>query len=259
MKQNYILIGSHLMISLFEGDKISKRVKKNSDVDILVREDFVDVDYEEMFGTKKVDVHRDTFLYELLSKRGIDKDTFFTLKASHVYFDKEHFDKTIYDLFLMSAEGCVVDKELHQILYDHWLLKFGEKWRADFTKEVDEFFDDAITREFNHDALHKAFAKFGEPAFYMLQEPDQTTVYVCPTKFENLEEKYKRAVIIEEAQVLSIERFYEQGLFKNNSYIPYTKMIGALIQRLAPLWMTIYIINNLDYFLKYKENYYEYI
>ncbi len=181
-------------------------------------------------------------------------DLYFTLKASHVYFHRQHFEKTIFDLYLMSGEGCVIIEPLFYELYDFWVKKFGEPWRPDFTKTSEEFFNDAVSRENVHDELHQLVSFFPEPAFKQLQEPNQETVYVCPQKWAALDDFTKKRIIIEEAQVLALERDLIPGNMKNKT-IAYQKWLKAEIDRIIPLWMSIYVIENLFFFLNFKEDY----
>jgi hypothetical protein len=54
--------------------------------------------------------------------------------------------------------------------------------------------------------LHKQVAYYDKPAFRFVQEPNQTTVWVCPDKFWAVSEHIRQRVIIEEAQTLALER-----------------------------------------------------
>jgi hypothetical protein len=259
----HFIIGSRLFKTLFpDNERIQKRCKETADYDVLVESepsDEVVKYFKEMYGNK-TEVHCIPPIWEYMIARKygnlIITDVYFTLKASHVYFHKQHFEKTIFDLYLMAQEGCVIIEPLFWELYEFWKDKFGEPWRADFEQESSDFFDDAVSRENLHDELHKSVAHpdYGHPAFKFLQEPDQTTVWVSPEKFKNTTEHIRRRVIIEEAQALSLERDLLTGKIKNKT-IAYQKWIKALVQRLAPLWMTIYIIDNLNYFLDYQEDY----
>lgn len=261
----HFIIGSRLFKELFpDNERIQKRCKADADFDILVKHEPTSetIKYFKDIYDNKTEVSYIPLLWEWLDDESVDqeygylKDVYFTLKASHVYFHKVHFKKTMYDLYLMSHEGCQIIEPLFYELYDFWKEKFGEPWRADFTKESSEFFDDAVSRENVHDELHLAVSHpdYGQPAFKFLQEPDQTTVWVCPEKFKNTTEHIRQRVVIEEAQTLAMERFLLPKTLENKQ-VAYIRMVEALVQRLAPLWMTSYIINNLNYFLNYKEDY----
>lgn len=274
MKYGHSIIGSKLFAHLFPDNlKIQKRCSGNKDTDILLFVDYTDSIqmkdvYKQVYGSK-TELHfiPDLNCYFENGLNGLPNITtnselqtfrnmFFTLKASHYAWDTVHREKTIYDLFLMSEEGCKIIPELYYELHNYWTKKWGEKWRADFTKESEDFFDDAISRENIHDELHERVKYFDKPAFKYLQEEGQTTVYVDEKKFYEADELIRQRVIIEEAQTLALERFLIPGI-KKNQHTSYYHFIKALIERLAPLWMTVYIIENLNYFLTYKENYYD--
>ena len=57
---------------------------------------------KDKFGFKKIDIHSDKFLFDLVCDNYKNKDFYFTLKASHLFWDKIHFKKTMYDLFLIN-------------------------------------------------------------------------------------------------------------------------------------------------------------
>jgi hypothetical protein len=189
----------------------------------------------------------------------LKKNMYFTLKASHVSWDTVHKKKTFLDLYLMSKNaGCQLIPELYHELLEFWESKFGKVWRADFTKEADDFFDDYVNKYIPHDDLHTFMISdnLDKPAFKYLQEPTQTTVYVDPIKFDQSTDYLKHRVIIEEAQVLALER----RLLTNPEYsqrLAYEEFIEGLVDRLSPLWMTMYILNNFSFFIDYREDYFQ--
>lgn len=257
----YHIFGSRLMAGLFPNKpKFQSRVKATSDWDILLEREPDDVKatkeyFKQKFEASKVEFHYIPAIWEIFENQSSNlADVFFTLKASHVPWDKVHKKKTFYDLYLLSEQECKIIEPLYYELHEFWKQKFGEPWRADFEKESTDFFDDAVSRENVHDELHQLVAYYEHPAFKFLQEPDQTTVYVCPEKFKNVTEHIRQRVVIEEAQTLALERFILPKTM-TNKHLAYTKMVEGLVDRLAPLWMTVYILNNFFYFINYKEDY----
>lgn len=264
---NHYIIGSRWFKELFPNNpKIQDRCKDNADYDVLIETEpnQQDIEYFKNLYGVRTEVHCIEPLWEYIKlnesfengwvENNTLQNIYFTLKASHVSFHKVHSRKTFYDLFLMSGEGCKIIEPLFYDLHKYWSDKFGEPWRADFTKESSDFFDDAVSRETLHDELHKSVAYYDQPAFKFLQEPDQPTVWVCPDKFKQVSEHIRQRVVIEEAQTLALERFILTRKLPHLQ-IAYIRMVEALVDRLAPLWMTIYIINNLHYFLTFNENY----
>lgn len=259
----YFYIGSRALEQLLPRNIIGNRCKEHSDYDILIHssvdKDITKKQFNRVFGNK-VEIHQCDILWQAFDDARSDQryiDILFTLKVSHVMFHKQHKDKTLYDIALL-CDIAKLDNDLFFKLYDYWCTLFGTPWRADFTQESNNFFDDAVSREHQHDELHLTVAKFPQPAFKYLQDPDQTTVWVCPDKFSNADENLKRQVIIEEAQVLALERDIIPNRCKNPQ-LSYIKKIYDLIDRLAPLWMVPYIAQNLKYFTTHKQNYYEHI
>jgi hypothetical protein len=245
----YQIIGSRLIKHLFPDFKRGNE----SDWDILTKEPIQDKSFWEKLYGGRIELHYIPLIWDALKDN--PKDTIFTLKTSHVPWSTVHKPKTYYDIFFLSGKGCKIDERLFFALTDFWKEKFGEKWRADFTKESSDFFDDAVSRESLHDELHLHTAKYHQPAFKFLQDPNQTTVWVCPEKFKNADEDIRRRVIIEEAQTLALERFIipERSITPHHAY---TNMVEVLIDRLAPLWMVPYIANNFHFFINHKEDFY---
>ncbi len=265
----HYIIGSRLFKTLFPtNDRIQKRVKETADYDVLIDHEPTEEDtkyFKSIYGNKTECHCIPAFWYEwkylpelsfetLTDKLKFKQNLYFTLKASHASFDSVQKDKTFFDLYLMDEEGCQIIEPLFYKLHEYWTEKFGEKWRADFTKESSEFFNDAVSRENVHDELHKSCAFYDQPAFKFIQEPDQTTVWVCPDKFKATTEHIRQRVVIEEAETLALERFILPGVM-SNKVIAYQKMVKALVDRLAPLWMTIYIVNNIKFFMDFREDY----
>lgn len=253
------IIGSRWLLDMYpESELVNRRVKPNADFDILIGcepTDEISTYFKSKFGNK-TELHHIPILWDYIQSHPNDPNALFTLKSSHVFFHKQWFEKTIYDLYLMNSLGCKVIEPLFYDLYNFWCNKFGEPWRADFTKESSEFFDDAVSRENVHDQLHNLVSdpNLGQPAFKFLQEPNQTTVWVCPEKFKNCDEYIRHRVVIEEARTLALERDVLSGNLPNKT-IAYQRWLKALIHRLSPLWMVPYIINNIYYFLSIQEDY----
>lgn len=266
----HYIIGSRLLKTLFPNNhKVQQRCKDTADYDVLIDHEPTPQDkecFKTMYGNK-TECHFIPPLWNYLEDKkeslvvryvanNVLKDVLFTLKASHVAFDKVHKKKTFYDIWSMSQEGCKVIEPLFYELHNFWTKKFGEKWRADFTKESSDFFNDAVSRENVHDDLHELVKKYDKPAFKYLQEDGQTTVYVCPEKFKNLTFDMQKQVIIEEAQVLAIEREFLNPDGIKNQYIAYSKWLEAMVDRIAPLWQVPFICNNFYNLLTYKNKFY---
>ena len=276
------LIGSRAFKPFFVEltDKFNKRaVGEKCDYDIIIPSDVpystkeekneVKKYFKSIYGeTARLDIEVNDYLHGLIEgmkTRILDeelykqkmRDLFFTIKASHVIFDEVHKEKTYFDLYAMSKHAEIIDV-VYWKLQLMWIEKYGKKWRADFSKESSEFFDDAVSRENVHDQLHLMVAKEDQPAFKFMQHPGQTTVMVWEDLFWEETEQRRRNVVIEEAQALAIERdIYLAKRDPRRQHLYYIKWVKALIERLAPDWMVIYIINNLHYFFNHKEVYYE--
>lgn len=256
---NHFIIGSRYAATIFPDLPHFAKRAIDSDYDAIVPHPISALEKQgikseliDLYGTNKVEVSYIPKLYDILTTEtdiSVLRDTFFTLKASHVFYGREQKKKTMFDLFKMNSVGCRIVEPLFDEWYNYWIGVYGkEPWRADFTKESEEFFKDRVSREYVHDELHESVKLFHQPAFKFIQHPGQTTVWVDPELFWAQSEQIRRQVVIEEAQALALERMILPGT-EVSLTIAYIKWVEALVDRLAPLWMTIYIINNLHYFL----------
>lgn len=131
-------------------------------------------------------------------------DELYTLKLSHRYLkDSPHFRKTRSDIMLMRSMGAkVFDPE--------WLKKredetYWYKHPKLNVKKKDFFTGDGVEYVYDHDDIHRAVAHMGQPA-YTLYMKDGEEVRSDRRKFFALDESVRLFGVLEEAQVLALER-----------------------------------------------------
>ena len=249
---DHYLIGSRLWKELYPN---SNRCKPNSDWDILVEKEIDKKYFENLYKSKKIELHAIPPLWDYLKSNSIDGNMLFTLKASHVFWSEHWFEKTLNDLFLLKERGCFLNRALFQNLYVFWENKFGPIKYPNFKLSTEEFFQDYVIRKVSHDELHNSVKKFEWPAYKYAQKPNQTTVEIHENIFLLLKPEIQKRIVIEEAQVLGIERLLLTNKTQN-IHIAYLEGLKLLIKRLAPLWLAVYIIENIYEFLSYREDYY---
>jgi hypothetical protein len=137
-------------------------------------------------------------------------DQLYALKMSHRYLkNSPHFLKTMRDIQLMRSMGAKVvsadwlkRRELETYTYKHPKLNVMKK---------DFFTGDGVQYVFEHDDIHVAMAHFsgkcGDPVpAYTLYAKDGEQVKSDKVKFLSLSEDVRLYGVLEEAQVLALER-----------------------------------------------------
>ena len=143
-------------------------------------------------------------------------DVLYTLKMSHRYLkNSRHFIKTRKDIMTMRERGAKI---------------FDESWLKQRTKETDpakrpklnvskgDFFNgDGVNYIYDHDDIHKSCQHLSAPAytFYM---KDNSPVMCDKNKFFALPQMTRLYGVLEEAQVLALER--SQIPFKSDDVDP---------------------------------------
>lgn len=273
---DYILCGSRALSSLINihghcyghdrylplSIKARLEAAKNSDYDFLVhpesnlqairdryeRADFIPIS-KELFDWLTNEFALDTGCY---ASKGVwyYKQFLMTLKLSHLTF--KGTKKALQDIHLFSMLRIQVVEEAYYKLFDYWQSEAEvQPWRANFSMTVEDFFNDAVSRLELHDDLHKRFSFEDQPAFRLLQEPDQLTVDVSYDKWKLLTEQQQLNVIIEETLVLTYERIILSPNPKTRE-IPYQAaylmFLQAMLLRLTPRWMVPFMANNYLFF-----------
>jgi hypothetical protein len=118
------------------------------------------------------------------------------------------------------------------------------KWRTTMTKEiypeftpdlkmsVDSFFDDAVTKKYNHDYLHE-LAAFGDVPMYTKLQKGGTSVMCYPSLWEALTYEEKLMCAAEETYVIAIERFLVPNEWDYFSKLAYIKALEKVCTTLS--------------------------
>jgi hypothetical protein len=179
--------------------------------------------------------------------REMTADELYTLKVSHAIYDI-HWQKTMSDIRFFQMKGCKIIPQFLSELRDHWSLVHKNKKRCDFEVEEEMFFKDNVKRTISHDDLHRIINP--NPKYQLIVDG----VKPNKDKFDSLSLLDKNDVCLEEAYVISIERFYGKLPFRT----AYNKAQQSLVTRLHPIWLADWVILNWkDYFWTPKIDYYE--
>ena len=178
--------------------------------------------------------------------REMSPDEIYTLKVSHAIYDI-HWEKTMSDIRFLQLKGCNIIPEFFKELREFWQIKHSNK-RCDFSVKEDSFFNDNVSRKIPHDELHLIFNS--NPSYKLIVDG----IVPNENKFLYLSDGLKENVVLEEAFVISIERYIDNFPFRT----AYKRAQRDLITRLHPIWLSDYIILNWNKFYTIKFNYYEY-
>jgi hypothetical protein len=174
------------------------------------------------------------------------------IKLSHMQYDifwKKHKQDA---LFLKGITKGVYNEKLYSILVEHWKHEFGTKDYLSLYKTKDEFFDDFVAKEYEHDDLHIYVSRKGKPV-YTLCLKDGQSVFIDKNKFDNLEYSAKIRMFQEEIAVIALERWIIPSIKSGKEIIPisvaWNKSLHKTITALTKGWASEFIIHNLEHYL----------
>lgn len=125
------------------------------------------------------------------------------LKMSHLRWDI-NWDKHMYDTQFLLAKGVTYSTDVLADLIVYWEGYHPTSKRSDLTLNKEDFFDNAINRNIDHDLVHTFIAEV--PAYTKVLK-DGCDVEPDPYKFCSLSHEEKMDVISEEVMVMAWERF----------------------------------------------------
>lgn len=212
------LFGSHLIKKHFND------FREPNDIDWITN------DISEL---KKSTKDEEYYFIPFSPDREMNADEMYTVKVSHAIYDI-HWKKTMSDIRFLQIKGCKVIPDLLNELREYWVGVHGEQKRTDFEVLPGKFFEDRVTRKFEHDDLHKMINP--NPTYFKIIDGGVTP---SQEKFELLPDDEKKELMFEEAFVISIERFLNQP--DKNAY---NKAQQNLVTRLHPVWLADFVIEN---------------
>lgn len=130
----------------------------------------------------------------------------YMLKMSHRYLkNSPDFLKTMQDIHIMREHGAMIKPE-HMEFYN---LRQKETYNYGHPKlnvKKSEFFsNDGVNYVYEHDTIHESTKTMDKPA-YAYFKPDESEVFCSREMFYNLDESIRLAAVLEESQVLALER-----------------------------------------------------
>lgn len=218
--------------------------REPKDLDYIV----FDKSKEKIVGDKRVEMHTNP-IFKDYHNDILDPNSLATLKASHLFWDI-NFDKHMFDVQFLLKKNCVIQNDLFFKLYDYWNEIHGKNKRSDLEMSKKDFFTNAINyNESEHDDLHKIL---NPVPVYIRVLKDNCEVELDENKFLLLSFGDKLNFVREEVMVMAFERY------KHLDYRPaYWRMLKKFLMIHAPIWSTIFIIENYIELLKPQYNYFK--
>lgn len=121
-------------------------------------------------------------------------------------------------------------------------------------KTKEDFFDDFVTKKYDHDELHKIVA-FNDSPLYNRILKDNEPVFCDKTKWELLTHQEKLQCIAEETYVIAIERFLVPNDWRYAAKLAYLKSLNKVCTTLCSGWFRDYAIDHYpELFLMFSES-----
>jgi hypothetical protein len=176
--------------------------------------------------------------------RVLKPNALYTLKISHMFWDI-NWNKHLYDIQWLTEKGCKVIPALFYELYDYWNQYHSKNKRSDLKMSANQFFDNAVKCEFDHDTLHTLIKNPPTYTKVLIGE-----VEVSEEKFNKLSFQEKCDLVQEEIYIMAWERM------SNKDYRQaYEIMLKKFIISHAPLWEALFILTNYKHLYKPLVNY----
>lgn len=166
----------------------------------------------------------------------LDPDTMYTLKISHVVGWDINWDKHMFDIQFLKKKGCKLNHPLFNELYSYWNTVHSKNKRSDLEMTSEEFFDNAVKCEYDHDYIHTLLNPY--PTFNKVLK-DGAEVDVSEEKFNLLTFEEKCDLVREEVYVMAWERYKSMG-----HQHAYARMLKKFILNHAPIWEAVFIVEN---------------
>jgi len=102
-------------------------------------------------------------------------------------------------------------------------------------QSVEDFFDDAVTKVFNHDWLHELFAYNGSPMYTKMQR-DSSKAWCEKDMWDNFTHEQKLQTVAEETYIIATERFLVPSEFTKPAKLCYNKALDKVCTTLCKGW-----------------------
>lgn len=169
------------------------------------------------------------------------------IKLSHLPYDifwRKHLQSMLYIKSLTKGE---YNDRLYKSLCEHW-SKIHTKEHLSLYRTKDQFFEDFVVKQYEHDWLHELVAYYGVPIYTKVLREGQE-VLVCKEKFDKLWHSYKVQMWCEEIAVIALERWVIPSKGKINYLQAWHRSLHKVVTALTKGWASEWIIMNIEEFL----------
>jgi len=132
----------------------------------------------------------------IIKRSHLWRDLSFQKHITHYHKHLQGYRRQQYNTFMENALQERIALTMQAFPQGHPSLK----------KSVDEFFDDYVTKKYNHDYLHELVAYYDKPLYTRLQR-DASSAWCEKDLWDELSIDDKIKCVAEETQVIAIERF----------------------------------------------------
>ncbi len=183
-------------------------------------------------------------------------DELYTLKLSHMFWEvngsTQNWNKHMYDIIFLQKKGCLFLPELYDLLLPIWKGQHGGRKAKLVGKTKDGFFQDAVTRIYDHDSIHEAVAYRERPAYESILKPG-SQVDCSFELFQALSHEEKVILCREEVEVTAYERLilpaWEQGRTVDNRRAYHWALRRTCTSLFQPRWALFIGLNFHEIFI----------
>jgi hypothetical protein len=173
-------------------------------------------------------------------------------KRSHLHRPVD-FAKHIRHYHFLKSKVIDLDEVYYNLLKERTRLtkeKYGDKVPS-LKKSKKDFFDDYVTKKYEHDSLHYA-TSYGERPIYEELKTDDDSVWCSRELWEQLSHEKKIKCVREEAFVIAIERY----LIPKKGYPPkfaFNNAVEKIATTLTSGWFRDFAIDNWTEIMNYGD------
>lgn len=174
----------------------------------------------------------------------------YTIKASHAYWELENgsWSKHMTHMLMLKRAGAALDTGLHDALYSVWQEKHGRK-RVNLNMSKDEFFDDAVKREYDHDSIHYSVA-YGARPLYEGVLVDGQEIAMDMAGIKSLDFDTQVRLFREEIYATALERWVIPSNYRISPRKAYDRALRRTITSLTKGWSATFIVDNFETFMR---------
>lgn len=172
----------------------------------------------------------------------LDPDLLFTLKVSHAEWDIK-WQKTMFDIQFLKSKGCKLNFRFLRKLQEVWKQVHGKK-HVNMSQPMESFFNDAVSRAYDHEYLHELVA-FNERPMHEKLRPDVGTAWCSQERFDLLSDEEQFETALEELMAVAIERSQlTTASRKSEKSIAMSKAYHKLVTSMTTGWFALFLILN---------------